>query len=67
MVKCNRKRKTYFSIALSILKQIKNELGRFDGPASLAIGVPVLCLSSSSNTTTEATERNGLFVGKYIL
>jgi len=29
--------------------------------------VSALCLSSPPNTTAEATERDGLFVGQYIL
>uniref|UniRef100_A0A7C8YTL2 Uncharacterized protein n=1 Tax=Opuntia streptacantha TaxID=393608 RepID=A0A7C8YTL2_OPUST len=57
----------HLGIALSILEQIKDELRRLDGPASLTIGVPVLCLSCSSNTTTEAAEWNSLLVCKNIL
>ena len=58
---------TYFSITLSILKQIQNELGRFGGPTSLAIWMPVLGLSSPSNTTTKACEGDGLLMNHDIL
>lgn len=57
----------HLGIALSILKQIKDELCWLNRPASLTIGVPVLRLSGSSNTTTEATEGNSLLVSKNIL
>lgn len=58
---------TYFSIALSILEQIQNELGRLHRPAPLAIGMPVLGLSCTPNTTAETSERNGLLVNQNIL
>ena len=57
---------TYFSIALGIFKQIKDEFCWFDRPPSLAIRVSTLCLGCPSNTTTETSEWNGLFVGKNI-
>jgi len=57
----------HFSIALSILEQIQNELSRFHRPASLSIGLPVLGLSSTPYTTTETSEGNGLLVNQNIL
>lgn len=58
---------TYLSITLSILQQIKNELCRLDRPTTLPIGMSVLSLCSTANTTTEPSEGNSLFVGNYIL
>jgi hypothetical protein len=52
---------TYFSVGFSVLQQVSDELDRLDGPASLG-GTVFLGLSSTTNTTVEATERNGLLV-----
>lgn len=60
-------RKTYFGIALSIFQQIKYKPGRFYWPTTLSIGVPVLGLCSSPDTTTESSKWNCLFVGQNIL
>ena len=56
----------HLSIALSVLKQIKNELSRFRGPTSLTVRVPVLSLGSPSNTSAETGEGNGLLVSYHI-
>lgn len=57
----------YLSIALGILKQVKDEFCRLGRPTTLSIGMSVLSLSSPSHTTTKAGEGNGLLVGQHIL
>ncbi|KAL1325372.1 hypothetical protein AAHE18_13G156300 [Arachis hypogaea] len=49
---------THLSIALNILEQIKG---------SLSIGMSVFRMGSPPNTTTEASEWNGLFVGQNVI
>lgn len=61
-----QRRIIYFSIALSILEQIKNEISGLNRPASLTIRLAVLRLSSTTNTTAKAAEGNGLLVSQNI-
>jgi len=49
------------SVALSVLQQVNNEVGRLNGPTGLC-GLERLGLSSAANTTVVAAEGNGLLV-----
>lgn len=57
----------YFSIALSILQQVKNEFCRLHRPTTLSVGVPVLGLSRPSNTPTKSPEGDCLLVSQHVL
>jgi hypothetical protein len=56
-----KSKSTNLSIAFGVLEEVKNELDRLDGPTGLG-GLERLSLSSATNTTVEAAERNGLIV-----
>ena len=55
------KKKTYFSVAFSVLQEVKDELDRLDGPTTLS-SLEFLGLRSTTNTTVESTEGNDLLV-----
>ena len=56
----------HLSIAFGILEQTQQECGRFNWPSSLTIWVAGLRLGSPSDTSTEPSEWDGLFVRKHI-